>query len=573
MVRAVAPGAWQDGPDGPERRRSSSSSSSRPASATARTCWPAAARRSSSIRSATRGASSRSRSGAAGESGTSSRRTSTTTTCPARSRPGPRRGAEIVAPARGGYEFEHRPVDEGDWLEIGGLRLTAWATPGHTPEHLAWLVTAAGTSGEGPDDGQAIFTGGSLLVGSVGRTDLLGPVADGRAHGRPAALARAPRGPAGRHPRPADARLGQLLQRRVRSSTDRTTTIDAERVANPTFALAAAPADDFRVQALEGLGRVPDYYAHMARINRRGPRVLGRLILPPALDPAAFEAAAAAGATIVDARDRDAFAAGHIRGSLNIELESAFSGYVGWLVRVRRAGAARAPRRAPMPSRRRRPSCCASGTSGCPAGSRAASTAWAASGRPLASYATTTMADVHRQRAAGDGCRRAPRRAPAERVGGRRRAGLRADLRRRPAGPASPSCRPAQPVTVFCRTGHRASMAASVLDNAGFDVTLVDKGGAAAWPAPLEPVPPARGSPRSTDHRRLARPWTCSAGCSRGPPPAPTTRRTRRDLADVTRVRPALPAASLRGDPGGDRAHRRSTSSAGSFRWLEASPT
>src|SRR6185437_6303043 len=73
--------------------------------------------------------------------------------------------AEIVAPARGAYEFAHRPVDEGDWVEIGGLRLTAWATPGHTPEHLAWVVSDV----ERSDAPTAVFTGGSLLVGSVGR--------------------------------------------------------------------------------------------------------------------------------------------------------------------------------------------------------------------------------------------------------------------------------------------------------------------------------------------------------------------------------------------------------------------
>src|SRR5262249_35621358 len=78
-------------------------------------------------------------------------------------------GADIGAPAGGRYEFEHRPVDEGDFVEIGGLRLTAWATPGHTPEHLAWVVADAAR----PDAPTAVFTGGSLLVGSVGRTDLL----------------------------------------------------------------------------------------------------------------------------------------------------------------------------------------------------------------------------------------------------------------------------------------------------------------------------------------------------------------------------------------------------------------
>src|SRR3990170_1252199 len=79
------------------------------------------------------------------------------------------RGPQIVAPARGRYAFEHRGADEGDTVEIGGLRLVARATPGHTPEHLAWEVRASGADGP-----SAVLTGGSLLVGSAGRTDLLG---------------------------------------------------------------------------------------------------------------------------------------------------------------------------------------------------------------------------------------------------------------------------------------------------------------------------------------------------------------------------------------------------------------
>jgi glyoxylase-like metal-dependent hydrolase (beta-lactamase superfamily II) len=399
--------------------------------------------------------------------------------------------AEIVAPARGGYEFEHRPADEGDWLEVGGLRLTAWATPGHTPEHIAWLVTAAGTSGEDPDSGRAIFTGGSLLVGSVGRTDLLGPMlTNALTTDQQRSLSRIADLPGDTRVLPTHGSGSFCSAGPV--SADRTTTIDAERTANATFALVGAPADDFRVQALEGLGRVPDYYAHMARLNRLGPRVLGRLILPPALDPAAFEAAAAgaagaAGATIVDARDRDAFAAGHIRGSLNIELESAFSGYVGWLVEFG------APVVLVLPDARDALAEATTellrvGYERVPGWLEGGIEAWAASGRPLASYGTTTMAEVHRQRAAGG----APDvllnvRQPNEWAGGVVPgselifvADLPARIAELPTG---------RPVTVFCRTGHRASMAASVLDNAGFEVTLVGQGGASAWPAPLEPVP------------------------------------------------------------------------------------
>ncbi len=78
-------------------------------------------------------------------------------------------GAEVAAPARGKYEFPHRPMAEGDELRVGAVRLVAIETPGHTPEHISWLVYEDGAS-----DPMAVFTGGSLIVGSAGRTDLLG---------------------------------------------------------------------------------------------------------------------------------------------------------------------------------------------------------------------------------------------------------------------------------------------------------------------------------------------------------------------------------------------------------------
>ena len=78
-------------------------------------------------------------------------------------------GAQIIAPAKGRYEFAHRPVDDGDELLLGDLRLVAMATPGHTFEHLAYLVYEGDAT-----EPAAVLTGGSLLVGSAGRPDLLG---------------------------------------------------------------------------------------------------------------------------------------------------------------------------------------------------------------------------------------------------------------------------------------------------------------------------------------------------------------------------------------------------------------
>ena len=80
-------------------------------------------------------------------------------------------GARVIAPARGRYAFDHTGADEGDEVEVGAIVLRARATPGHTPDHLAWEVHDGSTGNGSPS---AVLTGGSLLVGSVGRTDLLG---------------------------------------------------------------------------------------------------------------------------------------------------------------------------------------------------------------------------------------------------------------------------------------------------------------------------------------------------------------------------------------------------------------
>jgi glyoxylase-like metal-dependent hydrolase (beta-lactamase superfamily II)/rhodanese-related sulfurtransferase len=397
-------------------------------------------------------------------------------------------GAEIAAPARGGYAFEHRAMDEGDAVEIGGLRLTAWATPGHTPEHLAWAVHDLGAA---TDDPIGVFTGGSLLVGSAGRTDLLGPVlADALTRDQQRTLQRLAALPDATEVLPTHG-AGSFCSAGPASSK-RVSTVAAERFANPTFRAAAEPFEAFRAQATGGLGRYPAYYAQMAPINRAGPRVLGRLILPPPLDPAAFEAAASAGATIVDARDRAAFAAGHIRGAVNIELDGTFAGYVGWLVPfaskvvfVLPDGGADALATATTELLR-------IGYEWVPGFLDGGMDAWAASGREVATYETTTMREIHDQ--AGSGGAEVGRvlldvRQPiewqrdgvvpgAERIFVADLPGRIAELPRR------------APVTVFCKSGSRAAIAASLLDAAGVDVRVVTEGGAARWPEPLELLPP-----------------------------------------------------------------------------------
>ena len=399
-------------------------------------------------------------------------------------------GAEIVAPARGRYEFDHRAVDEGDIVELGALRITAWATPGHTLEHLAWVVTPIDGG-----DALAAFTGGSLLVGSAGRTDLLGPaLTDALTSDQQRSLQRLSELPDAAQVLPTHGAGSFCSAGPV--AGNRVSTIAAERFANPTFRFAADGVDAavFRRQALDGLGRYPAYYAHMAGMNRRGPRVLGRLFLPDALDPASFEGKAAAGAAIVDMRSREAYAAGHIKGSLNIELDDAFAGYVGWLVPFAGPVLFVLP---PEPGALEHATTelLRIGYERVQGWLDGGTEAWAASGRPLSSYGTATMQEVHAARAAGhDDSVLLDVRQPVEWADGVVAGATNifiADLPGRideiPAG---------APVTVFCRSGHRAAMAAGILEGAGHEVTLVARGGASKWPEHLVPLGAADPSAR-----------------------------------------------------------------------------
>lgn len=233
------------------------------------------------------------------------------------------RGAQVLASAAGRIEFPHRGLGDGDEVDLGGLTLRALATPGHTPEHLSYLLL----DGARPI---GLFSGGSLLVGAVARTDLIDPE-------RTESLARA---------------LWRSLHERILTLPDdlpvypthgagsfcsapagseRTTTIGAEKRTNPL--LAAADEDAFVKLLLGGLGSYPTYFLRMREVNRQGPTVYGPVTAAlPALSvdqvrPLLLDG----GATLIDARPIASFAAGHIPGALSIELRPAFATWLGWL--------------------------------------------------------------------------------------------------------------------------------------------------------------------------------------------------------------------------------------------------
>ena len=236
-------------------------------------------------------------------------------------------GAQILASSAGQSAFSYRGLAHGDEVDLGGLTLRALATPGHTPEHLSYLLV----DGAAPI---ALFSGGSLLVGSVARTDLI-------ASERTENLAR---------------QLWRSLQEQILTLPDdlpvypthgsgsfcsapaggnRTTTIGAEKASNR---LVATPDEDGFVKLLlEGLGTYPPYFLRLREVNRCGPAVFGPEPEPLArLNIEAFRSRVDSGAAIVDVRPIAAFAAGHIPGALSIQLRDQFATWLGWLVEPER---------------------------------------------------------------------------------------------------------------------------------------------------------------------------------------------------------------------------------------------
>jgi glyoxylase-like metal-dependent hydrolase (beta-lactamase superfamily II)/rhodanese-related sulfurtransferase len=233
-------------------------------------------------------------------------------------------GAQIVAPARGGYRFPHRAADEGHAVALGSISLVAMATPGHTPEHLAWQVLS-GSDGTP----EAVLTGGSLLVGTAGRTDLLGPdrtpdLTDDQFR----SLRRLARFPDSVRVLPTHG-AGSFCSAGP-AGAGRSSTIGAERATNEL--LQTVQRARFSSLLLGGLGRWPAYYGHMAEINRSGAPLLRGRRSPAALPPAIVADLLARGVYIVDGRDRWAFAEAHIPGSIHVEATDAFASWVGSVV-------------------------------------------------------------------------------------------------------------------------------------------------------------------------------------------------------------------------------------------------
>ncbi|MFJ5775238.1 rhodanese-like domain-containing protein [Streptomyces sp. NPDC093094] len=232
-------------------------------------------------------------------------------------------GAVYLVPAGARVAFARVPVHDGDRHEIdpfAGLALRAMATPGHTPHHTSYVLEENGTA-------VAVFTGGSLLIGTVGRPDLVEPrLTEGLARAQHASARRlAAELPEETAVLPTHGFGSFCSAGPARAGA---TTIGAEKTSNEAL---TRDVDTFVADLLAGLDDVPAYYAHMGPANSAGPEPVD--LTPPAVaDADEIAARLAAGEWVVDLRNRVAFAEGHVAGSFNFEADGQLAAYLAWLI-------------------------------------------------------------------------------------------------------------------------------------------------------------------------------------------------------------------------------------------------
>ena len=248
-----------------------------------------------------------------------------------------RTGAQLVLSDEGDASWKYafaaeagaRLVRDGDHVMVGNIRLDVLHTPGHTPEHVSFLVTDT-PAASGP---WGILTGDFVFVGDVGRPDLLEKAAgltgtmEAGAHTLFRSLQRFRALPDHLQVWPghgAGSACGKAL------GAVPSTTVGYEKIGN--WGVATTDEAEFVRMVLDGQPEPPRYFAEMKRINREGPRLLGGLPRPGRLAAARLAPLLEDGATVVDTRPAAAYAAGHVPGTLNIPLNGSFTTWAGWLL-------------------------------------------------------------------------------------------------------------------------------------------------------------------------------------------------------------------------------------------------
>lgn len=237
-----------------------------------------------------------------------------------------RQDVEVLGFAGADLGYDHRAVTDGEVIEMGDVAFEVIHTPGHTPEHVS-LVVYDRLAGDEP---ALLLSGGALLVGDVGRPDLLGSAGD---------VQRAARDSCHTIQERILWRLGDqvaVYPTHVRGSlcagnigSRLSTTVGYERRTNPMIARLNT-SEEFVEECLrlDNLPAVPAYWRRMRGLNLSGPPAVD-LWEPPALVPSEFRRHLDAGAVVVDTRSPEAFAGAHIPGAINIGLGPSFSTWAG----------------------------------------------------------------------------------------------------------------------------------------------------------------------------------------------------------------------------------------------------
>ena len=232
-----------------------------------------------------------------------------------------RTGAEIIVPEAGQCIFPHRPVKEGDEFQIEDMNIRVLDTPGHTPEHITYVVTDRSRGSEPA----AIFCGDTLFVGDVGRPDLFPGQAVELAGKLFDSLSKLKALPDHVLVLPAHG-AGSLCGRAMGAM--RYSTIGYEKRYNAE--LQHKTVDAFRVSLLSGMPEAPDHFSRCSDVNRRGPSKLNELEIPKPLSPTEVNQLVKEGATVLDGRDYLAFGGAHIPGAWNIDMAGNFQTFSGW---------------------------------------------------------------------------------------------------------------------------------------------------------------------------------------------------------------------------------------------------
>src|SRR5687767_13216253 len=233
-------------------------------------------------------------------------------------------GAVIAASAEARLEFEHQPLTEESVIDLGAFQVRVMTTPGHTPEHISFLIMEADHKTPA-----ALFSGGALIVGGAARTDLLSseltqPLAHQLYHTIHDKLLKLP------DELKVFPTHGSGSYCVVPTSSERVTTIGQERKTNSLAQIQTE--DEFIKRALTDLPSYPIYYKYLREINQKGTKVLGGIPVLKPLSVSEVRAMMEKGIVVLDIRHGKKFAAGHIPNSYGIRVDAPLTTWAGWLI-------------------------------------------------------------------------------------------------------------------------------------------------------------------------------------------------------------------------------------------------